>query len=201
MLIKCATIELGSVAVLESKICARCGDEKEAVLFVKKGNNDYRSWCKDCENSRRKLQYLEQREYRTKKARETYAKNPEKQLIASQKWREKNKEKYAAYVHSWYKNNPDNIRRSRIRRNAKKRNAGIFLVTTKEFIKLKQQPCFYCGSKNKIEIDHRVPISRGGAHSIGNLVAACIPCNRSKNNKFVSEWKNYKRKLENARQS
>jgi 5-methylcytosine-specific restriction endonuclease McrA len=198
-MIKCANIEPESVAVLESKVCIRCGEQKNTELFVKKTPVGYKSWCKECENARRKLQYPDKKELIRKKAREAYAKNPEKQLIASQKWRENNKEKYAAYVHSWYKNNPDNIRRSRIRRNAKKRNAGIFLVTTKEFIKLKQQPCFYCGSKNKVEIDHRVPISRGGAHSIGNLVAACIPCNRSKNSKFVSEWKNYKRKLENAR--
>jgi 5-methylcytosine-specific restriction endonuclease McrA len=185
--------------VLNDKVCSRCGEQKNTDLFVKKPSVGYKSWCKKCENARRKIQYQEKKEYRREKARGAYAKNPEKQLIASQKWREKNKEKYAAYVHFWYKNNPDAIKRSRMRRSARERNAGIFLITTKEIIKLKQQPCFYCNSKNKIEIDHRVPVSRGGAHSIGNLVAACILCNRSKNSKFVTEWKIYQRKLENVR--
>lgn len=181
-----------------SKTCIRCKQTKEESLFVRRGNL-YKTWCRECENLRRKIQYREQREYRTSKARENYSKNPAKQLAASQRWREKYPERYAAYVHSWYKNNPDAIKRSRLRRSARARNAGLFRVTTKEMLKLKAQPCFYCGSNQNIEIDHRVPISRGGSHSIGNLVSACRKCNRSKNSKFITEWNIFKRKLSNVR--
>lgn len=183
-----------------SKTCARCSQTKEESLFVRRGEA-YKSWCKECENLRRKLQYQEQREYRTAKARANYAVNPSKQLIATQRWREKYPERYSAYVHSWYKNNPDAIKRSRMRRHARARNAGLFHVTTKEILKLKAKSCFYCGSNQNIEIDHRVPVSRGGSHSIGNLVSACRKCNRSKSNKFITEWNIFKRKLSNVRQS
>lgn len=38
-------------------------------------------------------------------------------------------------------------------------------------------------------IDHVVPISRGGANSIGNIVAACGSCNSSKNDRLLTEWR------------
>jgi 5-methylcytosine-specific restriction endonuclease McrA len=42
--------------------------------------------------------------------------------------------------------------------------------------------CAYCGAKPKrLEIDHITPLSRGGAHSLANIVAACRTCNARKN--------------------
>lgn len=37
-------------------------------------------------------------------------------------------------------------------------------------------------------LDHIVPLSRGGRHEVGNLAAACFPCNCSKNDRLLSEW-------------
>ena len=36
------------------------------------------------------------------------------------------------------------------------------------------------GSRGAWEVDHRVPVSRGGSDNLRNLQAMCIPCNRSK---------------------
>lgn len=36
------------------------------------------------------------------------------------------------------------------------------------------------GSRGAWEIDHSVPVSRGGTDRLNNLVPACIECNRSK---------------------
>jgi len=50
--------------------------------------------------------------------------------------------------------------------------------------------CAYCGDRPKsLEMDHVVPVSRGGRHAIANILPACVPCNRSKHNHFLSEWK------------
>lgn len=38
------------------------------------------------------------------------------------------------------------------------------------------------GLKGAWEIDHSVPISKGGSNHLNNLYAACIPCNRKKGN-------------------
>jgi 5-methylcytosine-specific restriction endonuclease McrA len=36
------------------------------------------------------------------------------------------------------------------------------------------------GSRGAWEVDHRVPISRGGSENLRNLQPMCIPCNRAK---------------------
>ena len=40
--------------------------------------------------------------------------------------------------------------------------------------------CVYCGAP-ATEVDHVVPVSRGGSHSTTNLVASCKACNAKRN--------------------
>lgn len=47
--------------------------------------------------------------------------------------------------------------------------------------------CVYCGVE-ATEVDHRIPLSRGGSAWPANLVPACKPCNCSKNNMPYREW-------------
>jgi predicted phage replisome organizer len=50
--------------------------------------------------------------------------------------------------------------------------------------------CVYCGAGDKpLEADHVLPRSRGGLDLVGNLVCACITCNRSKGDKTPEEWR------------
>lgn len=50
--------------------------------------------------------------------------------------------------------------------------------------------CHYCGQRgHRLECDHVVPVSRGGSSDESNLVTACFPCNRSKRDRLVTEWK------------
>ncbi len=49
--------------------------------------------------------------------------------------------------------------------------------------------CIYCGSKPPsvvLEIDHLLPVSKGGTNSIDNLVCSCFNCNRGKSNKELT---------------
>lgn len=49
--------------------------------------------------------------------------------------------------------------------------------------------CAYCGLiPETVEIDHIIPVSRGGRTTLGNLTVACLPCTRSKGAKTVQEW-------------
>lgn len=49
--------------------------------------------------------------------------------------------------------------------------------------------CTYCGTRGgRLECDHVVPVARGGAHDLSNLATACLPCNRDKGTKLLSEW-------------
>jgi 5-methylcytosine-specific restriction endonuclease McrA len=50
--------------------------------------------------------------------------------------------------------------------------------------------CSICGkslASREITIDHRVPLSRGGADSIENMQIVCEPCGREKGDKIVEE--------------
>lgn len=50
--------------------------------------------------------------------------------------------------------------------------------------------CAYCGiSPEFLEIDHVVPLKRGGRHAIGNLLPACRPCNRAKSARLLVEFR------------
>lgn len=47
---------------------------------------------------------------------------------------------------------------------------------------------FYRKRANSLEIDHRTPISRGGADQIDNLAGACRPCNQLKGGMTAEEF-------------
>lgn len=53
-----------------------------------------------------------------------------------------------------------------------------------------RRSCAYCGDTAAVlHLDHVVPIARGGANGIGNLLPACSNCNFSKSDRFVMEWR------------
>jgi 5-methylcytosine-specific restriction endonuclease McrA len=48
--------------------------------------------------------------------------------------------------------------------------------------------CAYCGADGDLHIEHVVPISKGGPHSIGNIIPACESCNYSKRDHDAETW-------------
>jgi 5-methylcytosine-specific restriction endonuclease McrA len=48
--------------------------------------------------------------------------------------------------------------------------------------------CAYCGADGDLHIEHVVPISKGGPHSIGNIIPACESCNYSKRDHDIETW-------------
>lgn len=60
-------------------------------------------------------------------------------------------------------------------------------LTNEEWIHILKKfnySCAYCGKRNTLEMDHVVPISKGGAHTVNNVVPACRKCNASKCDKL-----------------
>lgn len=48
--------------------------------------------------------------------------------------------------------------------------------------------CAYCGSSGDLEVEHVVPISKGGQHHLGNIVPACHSCNSNKGTRDAHQW-------------
>ncbi|GIV59160.1 HNH endonuclease [Rhodocaloribacter litoris] len=61
------------------------------------------------------------------------------------------------------------------------------LLTRKNILRRDHFRCQYCGSRERLTIDHILPRSRGGPDTWENLVAACVPCNNRKGNRTPEE--------------
>ena len=187
---------------IQLKTCSKCKLEKPLNEFSKhKGKPDgHRYACKNCEkipaakwrrtNSEYQKAYYQNRREETLARQKLYrTANLQAMRSRARISQAKNKEARAAYVSEWVKANPEKNRAKRSRRRALELSAKTYLVTSQDIGKLYHQNCIYCGSIKKIEIDHVIPLSRGGNHSIGNLVPACQYCNRSKGSKTIMEWR------------
>jgi 5-methylcytosine-specific restriction endonuclease McrA len=101
-----------------------------------------------------------------------------KHLAHKKKWRDANRTiEYARKSARGY----NDVRNGRIKSTHK-------LIKTKEWIRLSKANCAYCGQPGG-EVDHIIPLARGGTHSIGNLTSSCRRCNSSKGMKLLIEWK------------
>lgn len=48
--------------------------------------------------------------------------------------------------------------------------------------------CAYCSATGDMNLEHVIPISKGGPHDIGNIIPACFSCNMSKGTKPMEQW-------------
>ncbi|MBK8698594.1 MAG: HNH endonuclease [Saprospiraceae bacterium] len=57
------------------------------------------------------------------------------------------------------------------------------------------QICNYCGSTDKLALDHIFPQKHGGMDDAENLIFACRTCNSSKGKKDLMEWMAFRGKF------
>jgi 5-methylcytosine-specific restriction endonuclease McrA len=118
--------------------------------------------------------------------------NPEVNKLAVEKYQKQNKDKVRKVQSRWRKNNPDKYRLQKRRyRNAE----GFFTKKDIEDLREKQGNCCgLCGiafSKEiKYEVDHIIPVSRGGSNWPQNLQLLCRSCNAKKSNIISDKFKN-----------
>ncbi len=121
------------------------------------------------------------------------ADNPEKKSLANKKWYEKNKEHKAIKDSEWRKANREKCRTYLQNYKAKQLNAeGIITPQLiQEKLEYYNYCCMYCGEplNGEYDIEHIIPLSRGGTNSPENIGVACRHCNRSKGAKTVEEWR------------
>lgn len=186
--------------------CARCKQTQDASLFSFRNKKKQlrTSYCKACEKLyrdqflatnyereliRKRQYHSDNREKLLAGKREKYNADKKTYLARSKKYRDENKELVAQKQKQYFQENPEVLRHAARLRKVRKKTNGIFLVTLKDEQRLRSKPCFYCGSYDSIQLDHVVPLVRGGTHSIGNLLPACRRCNTQKNKWFITEWK------------
>lgn len=167
------------------RTCTKCGLEKPYSQFGKtdRVKSGIRSRCKPCESKRGSERYRRIKDKMLKHNAEYRKQNHERRLEIERRSRLKNKEK----------NRPAKNARQSVRN--RKLNSEEYVILPRELDRIYNSPCLVCGSMENQSLDHVIPLSRGGRHSVGNIITLCLSCNVSKHARTLTEWKLSKRKI------
>ena len=104
------------------------------------------------------------------------------------KWWENKKELRVEINKKWRLENPDRATMlSRIqahKRRAWKKGQKVTVEEIDNLFALQQKSCPICRDQlTDYQVDHIIPLSKGGLHHIDNIQLLCPTCNRSKSNK------------------
>ena len=189
--------------IKQTKICSKCQSSKDLIMFYEdRTKKDGRNcWCKECI----KL-YNNNRKDETKTY---YQLNRTYILDRASKYREQNKENILEYQRSYYTLNSISLLERHkvyqkttngkaVNKNKKHKRRAVTNsgdVTTQQLAELEQnaKTCYWCEcslKKVKVHIDHYVPLSKGGKHTLSNLVVSCQRCNNQKHAKDPLEFAN-----------
>ena len=67
--------------------------------------------------------------------------------------------------------------------------ASVWRIVRRIVFERDAHVCRYCGSDQHLQVDHVVPLCRGGSNRFDNLITACELCNLSKGAKTPDEWR------------
>lgn len=108
----------------------------------------------------------------------------------SRKWNRENQERARTNRQVWAAANRDRVRvKGAVYRGRKRASGGTFSVEQWDALKVAfGNRCAYCLKQLPLEIEHMMPVSRGGATEEANIVPACRSCNARKYNSTPLEW-------------
>jgi hypothetical protein len=161
---------------------------------------------KDYYEENKEIIFQKQKEYemlnqeKIKERRKIYQKNykekyPERNKERQKRYKEKHKEKIDIYNKEYRKRTQPQRNENTRRYRARKRKQSLIDIPFEQIqsrIDDFKGCCAYCDKpldgKRVSQIDHFIPLSKGGWHCLSNIVPACISCNSSKCNQEPIEW-------------
>jgi len=182
---------------MHKKTCTKCDTQKHIHCFSRNKymKDGFRSQCKTCDakyvknNTNKISEYKKKyqqnnKEIISKKRAKYRAGNKDKIALQQKIYADKNREKLAEKTKIYSKTNKGIA--SKKNNNSKRRS--LFKdgdVTTQQLMDIEQKStkCYWCGNrlaKGKTHVDHYEPLSKGGKHTLSNLVVSCSHCNLTK---------------------
>lgn len=183
------------------RTCLRCGAclPESEFAWSNKAAGERRNRCKPCHAAVTKEWRIANPEMRKAQKARYAARYPEKvrehSRHAATRARELHREELREYQRDWIKTPQAKASRRAWRQTPKGRATNrrgalqhSYGAEVKEWWSSLNEPrCFYC-TEPATQIDHIVPVSRGGTHDLVNLVPACKPCNCRKGTKDALEF-------------
>jgi len=188
----------------EYKTCNRCGQTKAVSDFYKyTGSQTPRSMCKLCCNkavndSRAKDPSVYKKQnldyyYKNKDALNEYRRAKWPQVY------EQTAEHRSKQRKQYYKDNPEIVRANARKRRARKKNNGFEKYTEAQVLELYGNICHLCkkpidlslprkigseGWRNSLQIDHVIPLAKGGPDMLANVKPSHAKCNIGKRDRL-----------------
>lgn len=184
-----------------TKQCSACREEKPLTEFNRHPRGLYRRQgrCRACQRDYNSSPSATATRLRYQKSHpEVFAKNaaryrkahPEACRISRARWLLRNPGRQSEIVRLSRRRHPETHRAIQARRRAHQRGA-VGTVTAKEWTELKLRHgnrCLGCGRSEpeiRLTMDHVIPISKGGIHTIENIQPLCGSCNSKKGTRSI----------------
>ena len=160
---------------------------EDVIKRVKKWRLEHKDYLSECS----KIWRDENKQRKKTNDRNYFLNNRDKVNKSHNDYKKINKER----VKNWYNkyNNSEKGRLNFTKQNhlrMSKKYGNEFKLTTKEIREIlnRDKNCVYCGSIINLQLDHIIPLKKGGKSKFNNYVLCCKNCNQSKGSKDVLNW-------------
>lgn len=155
---------------------------------IKATDQAYRERNRELIREKKKVWWQETREERAAYKRRQYEERGDEIRAQRRVHYQQNRDKILARHLAYVKSERGRLVMKNLNHKRRSRAVDNRTVSHKDLMRLLSSPCANCGHEST-NLDHIVPIARGGRHSVGNLQPLCKPCNSSKGSKFLVEWR------------
>ena len=196
-------IEFGNLSTTKDGKQFRCKECRNlsARESTQRGDSNHKEVLKKSYQKHKEKRLKEKAEYReinrellAKNQKEYYRANKEDCIKYQKKYRIEKKDIIKEKRKEYMKKDFAKIskRNSNHKRRAIVKSGNINTSELKELFNNTKR-CYWCNkklNKNKIQVDHYIPLSKDGEHLIENIVLDCPHCNMSKHDKDPLEFAN-----------
>lgn len=173
-------------------ICKICqNDYQEKYRKKNRGKIKESSRKRYKENKKYFEEYYENNKDKILQDRKRYRKENKKSLVVyHREYRLKNKERISNYKSIWRRVNSDKVNISNQRRKARLRELPHNFTASEEneMLNYFRNTCCLSGSKENIQLDHALPLSKGGGTIKQNMIPLNATLNASKMDYNLFEW-------------
>ncbi len=174
----------------KNMICVKCKEDLAESMFYKDKHkpSGFKPRCKPCDKL--SVDVDRRRKYETEYWSDPIRAKKRKQQI--KKSMEKNKDHHKKIRSEYLKteNGINTQRKSRQVTRCKSKGVYVESVDPLELYKQQDGICYLCYEKftfKEMEMDHVIPVSKGGKHELNNVKMCCGKCNKIKGSKILPE--------------